>query len=169
LNEKKSNITGLIKASINMSEKSIEILLVLFSVAIVVLVFFQVVFRYVFFFAISWSEELATFLFVWIVLLGAAVGFRKQSHLGINILTSRLPDRVARVLAIVTNLAVIFFFGVVLFYGWQVAMGNMARRAYTLDVSVGYIRMALPLMALFSVIFLIEWGIKLIRDLLNKR
>ena len=86
-----------------------------------------------------------------------------------NILTKRLPSHLAQALAIVTNIAVILFFAVVLFYGWQVAMSNMARRAYTVDVSVGYIRMALPLMALFSIIFLIEWGLKLFRDLLKKR
>ena len=169
MNEKKENKPGLIKKSINISQKSLEIMLVVFSVAIVVLVFLQVMFRYVFFYAISWSEELATFLFVWIVLIGAAVGFRKQSHLGINVLTKRLPERAALVLTTITNLAVILFFAVILFYGWQVAMSNMARRAYTLDLSVGYIRMALPLMALFSIMFLIEWGLKLFRDLLKKR
>jgi len=134
----------------------------------VLLVFLQVVFRYVFFYPFSWSEEFATFIFIWIVLLGAAVGIRKQEHLGLSII-AYFPKKAATIIELGTNVIIIVFFLVVLFSSWEVAMVNMARRASSVDVSMGYIRMALPLTAFFSVVFGIELQFKLIRNWFSKR
>jgi TRAP-type transport system small permease protein len=169
VNERNRSLIGFIHSLLNGSQKLLEILLVVLTVAIVVLVFLQVVFRYLFFFAISWSEEMATFLFIWAVLLGAAIGFRQQAHLGINLFTKRLNRPFARILVIITHVIVIVFFIVVMVYGWKVAIDNMARIAYTVDLPVGYIRMALPLMAFFSVIFEIEVLSKIIRNFLSEK
>lgn len=150
------------------SQRALEILCGAFTVIMVLLVFLQVIFRYVFFYPFSWSEEFSTYIFIWIVLLGAAVGIRKQEHLGISIL-EYFPRTVAMVIELVTNVIIIVFFGVVLFGSWEVAMVNMVRRASSVDVSMGYIRMALPLMAFFSVVFGIELQFKLIRNWLSRK
>ena len=165
LNEKPASVTT---RALNVSQKSLEILLVLLTAVMVILVFFQVIFRYVFFLSLSWSEEISTFIFVWIVLLGSAVGIRCRSHLGINTVILHIPKSAARALGLITNLIVIVFFAFILVAGWEVALANMARRANTFDIPVGYIRMALPLMALFSIIFGIELEFKLLRQWMKK-
>lgn len=158
----------LLNRVLNASQRSLEILLVMLTAVMVILVFFQVVFRYIFFLSLSWSEEISTFIFVVIVLLGSAVGIRRRWHLGINSIVLHLPKRVARVLEVITNLMVVAFFAFVLVAGWEVAMANMARRANTFDLPVGYIRMALPIMAFFSILFGIEIEFKLLRHSLKK-
>jgi TRAP-type C4-dicarboxylate transport system permease small subunit len=159
---------GAMARMLNAGQRSLEILLVLLTAVMVILVFFQVIFRYVFFLSLSWSEEISTFIFVWIVLIGSAVGIRRRWHLGINAVVLHLPKRTAMVLELVTNLIVICFFAFILVAGWEVALANMARRANTFDLPVGYIRMALPLMALFSIIFGVEWEFKLLRQYMKK-
>lgn len=168
-NEHPDRFSHMILRMMNAGQKFLEIFLVALTVVMVILVFFQVIFRYVFFYSLSWSEEFSTFIFVWIVLLGSAVGIRRREHLGINTLVQYLPKKTARIFEIVTNLIVILFFLMVLFSSWEVAMANMARRANTVDIPMGYIRMALPMMALFSIISGIELEFKLIRRWISKR
>ena len=51
---------------------------------IVAIMFAQVMFRYTFNNSLSWSEEIAKFIFIWITFLGAALCFRDRKHLGVD-------------------------------------------------------------------------------------
>ena len=57
----------------------------------VVLVFGNVVLRYVFNSSITVSEEVSRWLFVWITFMGAVVALREHTHLGTDALVARLP------------------------------------------------------------------------------
>ncbi|MCK6208781.1 TRAP transporter small permease [Bacillus infantis] len=72
------------------------------------LVFLNVVMRYVFDSGITWSEEMARYMFVWIVFLGAVVAAKEKGHLGVDILTSNVPRTVQKVLSLIANTLVIF-------------------------------------------------------------
>jgi TRAP-type C4-dicarboxylate transport system permease small subunit len=56
----------------------------------VVLVFGNVVLRYVFNSGITVSEELSRWLFVWLTFLGAIIALKDGAHLGTDMLVSRL-------------------------------------------------------------------------------
>jgi hypothetical protein len=64
--------------------RSIKIVMAVLLAAMVVLVFGNVVLRYVFNSGIAISEELSRWLFVWMVFLGAIVGLREHAHLGVD-------------------------------------------------------------------------------------
>ena len=57
----------------------------------VVLVFGNVVLRYVFNSGITMSEELSRWLMVWLTFLGAIVALREHAHLGVDTLVRALP------------------------------------------------------------------------------
>ncbi len=61
----------------------------------VVVVFLQVIFRFVIRSSLPWSEELARYLMVWIVFLGASIGVKRKSHIGVEAVVALLPDRCA--------------------------------------------------------------------------
>ena len=61
-----------------------ECMLVLMLSAMVVMVFGNVVLRYLFNDGIISSEELSRFLFIWITFLGAIVTMRDNAHLGLD-------------------------------------------------------------------------------------
>ena len=70
--------------------------------------FYQVVSRYVFHHSLSYSEELARFLFVWMVFLGFPVVARQGGHMAVGFLVSRLRGgalRFTNILALLLNLA----------------------------------------------------------------
>ena len=74
----------------------LESALCVLLVATVVVTFSQVVTRYFLHVSLSWSEEVARFLFVWIAMLGAAYGFKTKSHFAIVFLVNRFPSRLQR-------------------------------------------------------------------------
>ncbi len=69
----------------------IEGVLVLCLAAMVVMVLGNVVLRYGFNAGITVSEELSRFLFVWLTFLGAILGLREGTHLGVDTLVRLLP------------------------------------------------------------------------------
>ena len=87
--------------------------------AIAGLTFYQVIMRYVFSSASSWSEELIRFIFIWCSFMAAAIGVREGIHIGINIFVNLLPRRLVPLTEIVVNLAILVFAGCLVYYGWQ--------------------------------------------------
>jgi TRAP-type transport system small permease protein len=55
-----------------------------------------------------WTEEMARFLFVWMIMLGAMLGIREQSHFEVDV-WPRLGGRPQAALRLLSNLAVLGF------------------------------------------------------------
>ena len=70
--------------------KLLELLLVALLAAMVLMVFGNVVLRYVFNSGITVSEELSRWAFVWLTFLGAIVAVKENGHLGTDLLIGRL-------------------------------------------------------------------------------
>jgi C4-dicarboxylate transporter DctQ subunit len=61
------------------------------------LTFVQVVLRYGFGAGFVWSLEATTYAFAWLVLIGMSYGVRTQAHIAVDLVTSRLTPRGARI------------------------------------------------------------------------
>ena len=88
------------------------------SGAMFFVLFLQVVSRYVFNAAFSWSEELALILFVWSIYLGACAAIRKHQHLRLEIMIDKLKPKARLVVDLIGNFVfasfnVIIMFGVI--------------------------------------------------------
>src|SRR5438309_11482415 len=81
---------GLADRILNAYCRVLEVVLVICLALMVVLVFGNVVLRYVFNSGIAVSEEISRWLFVWLTFLGAIVALREHAHLGTEALISRL-------------------------------------------------------------------------------
>jgi TRAP-type C4-dicarboxylate transport system permease small subunit len=73
--------------------QAVDALLAALMLAMVLMVFGNVVLRYAFNSGITVSEELSRFCFVWLTFIGAVVAMREGTHLGMDNLVSRLPRR----------------------------------------------------------------------------
>jgi TRAP-type C4-dicarboxylate transport system permease small subunit len=71
--------------------KVAEAFLALCMLSMVVMVFGNVVLRYVFNSGITISEEMSRYVFVWLVFVGAVVAMRDQAHLGIDTVVALMP------------------------------------------------------------------------------
>ena len=82
------------------------------------LLFVNVVLRYVFFYGMSWAEEVTRYTLLWTVFVGAGVISREGTHVSMEALYNIWPERLQRVAFVAINLfciatiVVIFFFGI---------------------------------------------------------
>ena len=80
-----------IDASIHWFFKLLELLVVVCLVAMVIMVFGNVVLRYAFNSGLTASDEMARYCFIWLIYLGAMVAMREGGHLGVDTLVKHLP------------------------------------------------------------------------------
>ena len=97
--------------------EKIEKVILAVTVGIMVLIIaYQVIMRYIFAHANSWSEELARYLFIYDVMIGAAIAIRRNSHLQIDILINLMNPKVRTILTIIATLAGMVFMVFLLSY-----------------------------------------------------
>lgn len=77
--------------TIDLFFKLLEWLVVICLVAMVVMVFGNVVLRYGFNSGITISDEMSRYCFIWLTYIGAMVAMREKGHLGVDSLVLRLP------------------------------------------------------------------------------
>ena len=97
-------------------EKIEKFLLALAVAAMLMVMAYQVVLRYVFSAANTWSEELARYLFIFEVMIAAAIAVRRNSHLQIDVLINCLKPRMKCVFTIAPTLVGIVFLLFLLVY-----------------------------------------------------
>ena len=85
--------------------------------AMVGLTCWQVFTRYILRSPSSWSEELVSYLFAWMTLLGASLVVGERGHMNIPILVERTSPEVRKGLAIFGEVVAAVFAGVILVYG----------------------------------------------------
>ena len=86
--------------------------------SLVLIMFIQVFFRYVLNNSLSWSEELAKYLFVWMTFLGAALCLRDKAHIGVDYFVSLLPGHFRHAVERFNLLVITVFSGVVAVTGF---------------------------------------------------
>lgn len=72
-------------------------LLVFLLSAMSLLIGFQVFMRYVMGDSLTWSEELARYMFIWATYIGAAYGVKAKAHVSITFVTERLPENIRHI------------------------------------------------------------------------
>ena len=128
-----------------------------------VVVFMQVIFRYVFHAALPWSEELARYIMVWTTFLGASLGIRYKALIGMEVLMNAVPKLVKRSVREFVTLFQILFLAVVLYYGAKMTImtNNQVSAAMLIPMSWAYlgIPVGMGLMILNTIAVAFErWG-----------
>lgn len=110
------------------------------TVAIMIIVMvYQVVLRYCFSAANSWSEELARYLFIYDVMIAAAIATRRNSHLQVDFLINLLKPKVKCIFTILATLAGIVF--MVFLFNYSLTLCQTAAK----NISAGLqISMSIP-------------------------
>jgi len=128
-----------------------------------VVVFLQVVYRYVLTQPLHWSEEMARYLFVWLSILGATLGVQKQGHFGLDLFYRMLPIRGRRFLSYVIRLLMGVVIVVILSQGITLVQKTALQESPAMGISMGWAYASLPvgagLMAIhLLVIFFKDWN-----------
>lgn len=90
-----------------------SILILCFSVMGLVL-FLQVIMRFVFNMPLSWVEELARYLQIWITFLGIGYGVRKGSHISMDLVSTKLNKGAKYAVSMFCDAACLWAFSILL-------------------------------------------------------
>ena len=123
----------------------IKLLLLVLFVVIIFSVAYQVVSRYVFEAPPAWTEEVARFSLVWLVLLGSSVCIRKSRHFNVDYVTQLMSERTKFYLNLTLNVLVVLFLSVALYYGIQVMSRSFYITSPALGIPMAYVQMIFPI------------------------
>ncbi len=133
-------------------DRLLEVLVTLVVAVLILDVLWQVFTRLVLRNPSTGTEELATFLLVWVVLLGAAVALNRGAHLGIDYFVSKLPARTRVGTEVIVFLCIAAFSFLVMVVGGidlVTSMLELGQESPALRVKMGYVYLAVPISGCF--------------------
>jgi TRAP-type transport system small permease protein len=121
-----------------------EILLLIVLTAMSVVVFLQVLFRYVLGLPLFWTEEFARYCLVWASLLGAAVATKRGQHIAVTFVMERLPAHLRRFFRLVALFSVAVILAIIMWGGFQLVMVTRAQISPALRIPMAIPYAAVP-------------------------
>ncbi|QCR33514.1 TRAP transporter small permease [Lysinibacillus sp. SGAir0095] len=124
--------------------------------ALVVLVTWQVFTRFVLNNPSTFSEELAKYCFVWLVLFGAAFVFGENGHMRIEFIQDALPKKLKIGVQIFIELCIIAFSALVLLSGGlTITKLAWVQMSAALHIPVGYLYAVMPICGVIVIFYCI--------------
>ncbi len=121
-----------------------SLIIILFAVQICI-VFSQVIWRFIFNNPFSWSEEIARYLQVWIILFSSSVCIEKSRHLSIDYLKGNISKKFQKLLHIISYVMISVFSISIIVYGIQFIMRVGYQSTPSVQLPLGIIYIAFPI------------------------
>jgi TRAP-type C4-dicarboxylate transport system permease small subunit len=125
----------------------------------------QVFWRYVLNDSLIWPEEISRYAFIWVSCLGMSVGVRRGDLIAIDVLWVDRPKRVRLFVSIAARVLMIPLLIVFISEGVALMEIVAGQRAAATNIPVRWIYLALPLSALFALLFILETLVRDVRAL----
>ncbi|MDQ8033369.1 transporter [Bordetella genomosp. 1] len=114
--------------------------------------FYQVIARFVLHSPADWSEVTTRALLIWTVLLGVALAFRHGAMISVEMLRNALHGRARRALEWAIGIVCMLFLGAIAWIGGQMTWRVRFQNVPSLDISISWIYLAIPVGATLAVI-----------------
>lgn len=135
----------------------LKILLTVLMVTLIVPVSLQIFSRYIGFIPrYIWTEELARFCFIWIVLVGAMIAVRDGTHFTADFLPHPKSQRLEAVIRIFVDFIVFLVALIFVIWGWPLVKFGLMQESEMAELPMVWIYSAWPVAGLTSILFLGE-------------
>lgn len=146
--------------AINYVNKTTELVTSTFLVVMVVVVFLQIVSRIIIQSSFPWTEELSRFLMIWLTFLGAAFSFQYGAHIGITLITNKIPRKLQALLQIIVAFLCIILFTVLMVKGYELVMKSTTQVSPALGIPMNYVYMVIPVSGFLMTLNVIDVTLK---------
>ena len=99
-----------------------------------ILIFVQVVLRYVFSAPLRWPEEMGRFLLIWISMLGSVYALREGLHVSISFLRDKITGLLRYVTTVVVHVSLLGFFVLGAYQGAIYALSQWNRTTPAMEI-----------------------------------
>jgi len=120
--------------------------------AMTIIVFVQVVARFILNNALPWPEEISRYLMIWMCFLGSAIAVKRGEHIGLTLIRDRIPKKAQTFVGIAVNLGALVFLAYAAYYGFSLAKTAGFQRAPASRISMSWAYAAIPVGCTFMVI-----------------
>lgn len=145
-----------IKGLLDKCETVLSLVCVLIFATMVGLGVLIVLFRFVIQSSLVFPDELMRYLFIWLVALGTAIALRRNIHAAIGMFVESLPPPLKRAALVFASAATMLFFGILIDAGWSVTASAAGQISPAMQISMAWVCAAVPVGAVFSLIFSLE-------------
>lgn len=114
-------------------------------ISIIVLIFIQVITRYVFSYSLTWSEELSRYLFVWMIFLSLNLTIRDNLPIRIDFIDEFLPTKPKKVIGIFVKILTSIILIVFSFSAYKLTLLGTSSTSPALNVPLIFIYIAMPI------------------------
>lgn len=132
-----------------------RVIVMVCSAVMVVVVFAQVVMRYVFNGSFDWADEVSRLGFVWMIFLGIPLRVRDGTHVSIDLIVSRFPPALRRLLYRVMCLLAAAMMALVFWISIDVALATWSERLGAINITSSIFFFPIILGALHSAAHLV--------------
>lgn len=135
-------------------KNGLEMLAAAMLVAICLIVFGGVFFRYFLHIGLGWTEEAARYLQVWMTFIGATVAVKRWSHFQLTILNQVIPAGARRFTRVFAILVVMLLAAIMIKNGIEITQITWTQTSPMMSWNIGYLYLVVPvsgaLMELFA-------------------
>jgi TRAP-type C4-dicarboxylate transport system permease small subunit len=103
-----------------------------------------------------WTEEIARFCFVWMIMIGAICAVRDGTHFDLDLLPGSENPRVEAAKRIFVHLMVMIVAGIFIWYGWGMIEFGWYQTSEIFELPMNWIFASWPLAGLLMALFLLE-------------
>ena len=89
-----------------------------------------------------WSNELATIGFAWVVFLGAAAGARRRLHIGVDLVTARLPAAMQHWIAVAVGIFLALALAYIAWLALRIGIDSLDRPTPVLRLPISVVHAA---------------------------
>ena len=134
-----------------------------------ILIVVQVFFRYVLQNSLQWSEELARYMFIWLIYMAISYGVKVDKHIAVDAVYSFMKPNVKPYYALVGVLGFLLFAVIAVYYGILVtaniaASGQISNGAH---IPMGFVYAAVPVGMSLTIIRLVQQIIRAVKAIKN--
>jgi TRAP-type C4-dicarboxylate transport system permease small subunit len=122
-----------------------QALIVLLMASMAILVFANVVMRYVFNQSIFWVEEFTQIQMIWVAYLGAGLALREGRHVAVDMLQDVLPAPLRKALRVCIAVAIALFLLTLIVLGVQIAVFTWSQETPAMGLPSGLSYLGIPI------------------------
>jgi TRAP-type C4-dicarboxylate transport system permease small subunit len=152
-----------VKAFLDPVEKFLSLFVSLLIGAMLLWVFALVITRYCFNYTPSYGEELARYMFVWVVFLSLPIVAKKSGHMAIEMVTLRLRGGMLKAVRLIASLFTLLFLILMVYQGAVMVVKTSIQTSAALQIPMSWVYVAIPVGCLIMLINVLDGFITLLR------
>jgi TRAP-type C4-dicarboxylate transport system permease small subunit len=138
------------------SERIVRYTLVGMVAVMTAIIIVQVFMRYVFLYSLSWSEEVARYLMIWVSFLGASLALKYGFHIGVEFVINRISEGKRVWINLIAKVGILLFLIYFTIGGFRLSWAVRDQDSPALLFSMAYAYLSAPVGGLFMIFQLLS-------------